>query len=118
MANILVADDDFFNVQVLQAILKNANHIVYPVYGGKEAINTLESENIDILLLDLLMPGIGGHDVLKYISEKNIKVPVIVVSALTDEKNKNDSLNEGAVDFITKPFINSDVLEKVESFLK
>lgn len=120
MKKVLVADDDFFNVQVLQAILKNAGHEVVPTYGGKDAIDTLHKEDISIVLLDISMPGIDGYTVLDYImeDEKLKDIPVIIVSALSDSEYVDKALTKGAKDYITKPFINSEVLNKVEKLLK
>lgn len=114
---ILVVDDDFFNVQVLQAILENARFKVIPVYGGYEAMEKLSKEKIDLILLDLLMPGIDGYQVMDYLKQNpdTEKIPIIVVSALTEYENISKAMSKGAIDYITKPFINSVLLEKVHS---
>ncbi|HBX51875.1 MAG: hypothetical protein A2275_03355 [Bacteroidetes bacterium RIFOXYA12_FULL_35_11] len=117
---VLVVDDDFFNVQVLQAILENAKFNVIPVYGGFEAIEKLSSEKIDLVLLDLLMPGIDGFQVLDFMHEDSrfSTIPVIVVSALTEYEHITKATEKGAKDYVTKPFINSILLEKVQRLVR
>ncbi|MBI5218759.1 MAG: response regulator [Bacteroidia bacterium] len=116
---VLVVDDDFFNVQVLQAILENAGYNIIPVYGGYEAMEKITSSNIDLILLDLVMPGIDGYQVLDFIKENPEKahIPVICVSALSEFEHITKAMNKGAADYITKPFINSVLLEKVQKLI-
>lgn len=116
---ILVVDDDFFNVQVLQAILENAKYSVVSVYGGYEAIEKISSTKIDVIMLDLLMPGIDGFQVLEFCKESNIlqNTKVIVVSAVTETEDIQRAMSLGASDFITKPFINSELLRKLTSVI-
>jgi CheY-like chemotaxis protein len=116
---VLVVDDDFFNVQVLQAILENASFNVIPVYGGYEALEKISSCKIDLVLLDLLMPGIDGYQVADFIRENpdTQQVPIIVVSALTEMEHIKKAMDKGASDYITKPFINSILLEKVQKLV-
>lgn len=115
---VLVVDDDFFNVQVLQAILENAKFHVIPVYGGYEAMEKIAAEKIDLILLDLLMPGIDGYHVLEFVKENpdTQNIPIIVVSALAEFEHVTRAINNGAADYITKPFINSVLLEKVHKY--
>ncbi len=115
---VLVVDDDFFNVQVLQAILENAKFHVIPVYGGYEAMEKITNEKIDLILLDLLMPGIDGFHVLDFVKENTntSNIPIIVVSALIEYDHITKAMNKGASDYITKPFINAILLDKIHTY--
>ena len=119
MANILIVEDDNSIQDILEEVLKNI-YKTYHAYSGTEALLVLEKENIDLILLDLMLPGLSGEEIITKV--KNI--PIIVITAKIDAEDKVKCLLKGANDYITKPFdnkatllINED-LEKVFSNLK
>jgi signal transduction histidine kinase/CheY-like chemotaxis protein len=103
--NVLVVDDDSKNVFVLSSILQEMGAETYTAMNGKEALETLEKEQIDIVLMDLMMPIMNGIDAIKKIREdsKFDDVPVLVVTARNSPEDKKMCLEAGADDFLTKP---------------
>ncbi len=100
MKNILIIDDDIHIGNMLEKILIKRRIHSFRAYSGTEALLVLSGSKPDLVLLDLMLPGLDGRDVLPHIKG----IPVIVVSAKVDIDNKVDLLLEGAVDYVTKPF--------------
>ena len=100
MKNILIIDDDIHIGNVLEETLAKEGYSVIRAYSGTEALLVLSTTHPDLVLLDLMLPGLNGEDILPHIKD----VPVIVVSAKVDVDNKVDLLLNGAVDYVTKPF--------------
>lgn len=100
MKNILIIDDDIHIGNLLEETLKKDGYKISRAYSGTEALLLLSNITPDLILLDLMLPGLNGEEVIKYI--KNI--PVIVISAKVDIDDKVKLLLSGAVDYITKPF--------------
>jgi CheY-like chemotaxis protein len=117
---ILVIDDSTTNVVLLQAVLNNKGYTIETAFNVKDALAVMNRKMPDLILLDLLMPRINGYEFLKEIKAdyKTNKIPVIVVSALTDQENIQRSMDLGANEFITKPVDIQKLLEKVDSVLK
>jgi CheY-like chemotaxis protein len=117
---ILVIDDSTTNVVLLQAVLNNKGYVIETALNVKDAFSIMNRKMPDLILLDLLMPRINGYEFLKEIksNEKTNKIPVIVVSALTDQENIQRSMELGANEFITKPVDIQKLLELVDSVLK
>lgn len=100
MKNILIVDDDIHIGDMLEETLKKDGYCVLRAYSGTEALLYLSNSKPDLILLDLMLPGLSGEEVLSEIKD----IPVIVVSAKADIDNKVDLLLGGAADYITKPF--------------
>ena len=109
MKNILIIDDDIHIGNMLEKILIKEGYIVSRAYSGTEALLVLSGSKPDLVLLDLMLPGLDGRDVLPHIKG----IPVIVVSAKVDIDNKVDLLLEGAVDYVTKPFNTKELLARI-----
>jgi DNA-binding response OmpR family regulator len=118
--NILIVDDSTTNIVLLDAILEEKGYQIETALNAKEAYNNIEKQTPDLILLDLLMPKISGFDFLKEIrkSDKTMNIPVIVVSALTEEENIERIMDLGAIDFVKKPINLQYLLNKVESVLE
>ena len=114
MKNILVVEDDIYIGNMTEEALKAKGYNVLRAYSGTEALLKLTSDNIDLVLLDLMLPGLSGEEVLPKI--KNI--PVIIVSAKTDIDDKVELLSVGATDYITKPFDIRELLARIEVQLR
>lgn len=116
---VLVVDDSTTNIVLLEAVLNEKGYSIQTALNAKEAYAIIEKEPPDVILLDLLMPRISGFDFLKEIrsKEKTKAIPVIVVSAVTDEENIEKILTMGAIDYIKKPIDLQYLVEKVESLL-
>ncbi len=100
MKNILIIDDDVYIGNMIEEVLKIEGYAVMRAYSGTEALLVLSNNKPDLILLDLMLPGLSGEEVLAKIKD----IPVIVISAKLDIDNKVDVLLGGAVDYITKPF--------------
>lgn len=118
--NILVIDDSTTNVVLMQAILKNKGYLIETALSVKEAYIIMNNKMPDLILLDLLMPHIDGFEFLKEIksNEKTCNIPVIIVSALTDQVSIQKTKDMGAVEFIKKPVDIQKLLKHVESVFK
>ena len=112
--NILVVEDDTDIHNIIKEILQKENYKIFDAYSGTEALMILEKENINLILLDLMLPGLSGEEIIK--REKNI--PIIVISAKTSTQDKVNVLLEGANDYITKPFKAEELLARVKVQLR
>lgn len=106
---ILVIDDDINIGNMLQEVLEREGYQVLRAYSGTEALFAVEASKPDLILLDLMLPGLNGEEVLPKIKD----IPVIVVSAKIDIDNKVNLLLGGAVDYITKPFNIKELLARI-----
>ena len=120
MPNILIVDDVPANLKVLGDILEREGYKVRPVPSGKLALQVSAIEKPDLILLDIMMPGMDGFEVCRQLKEsKSLSdVPVIFISALNDTSDIVNALNAGAVDYITKPFRAEEVTARVKTHLK
>lgn len=109
MKQIALIDDDEYIGNMLEETLRKEGYEVLRAYSGTEAILLLERSKPDLILLDLMMPGLSGEEVLPRI--KNI--PVIILSAKLDPDNKVDLLLNGAVDYVTKPFDTRELMARI-----
>lgn len=110
MKNIMIVDDDIYIGNLIEEALIKNGYKALRAYSGTEAVLMLKSEKPDLILLDLMLPGLSGEEVLSQIKD----VPVIVVSAKTDIDDKVGLLLNGAVDYITKPFDVRELLARIE----
>ncbi|NCB94223.1 MAG: response regulator transcription factor [Clostridia bacterium] len=109
MKHILIIDDDIYIGNMLEEVLIKEGFQVSRAYSGTEALLVLSSIHPDLILLDLMLPGLNGEDILPQITD----IPVIVVSAKVDTADKVDLLLGGAVDYITKPFDIKELLARI-----
>lgn len=114
MKNILVVEDDISIHSILQEILKNDGYNVIDAYSGSEAIMVLEKNQVDLILLDLMLPGINGEEIIK----RNNHIPIIVLSAKISQEDKVECLLTGANDYITKPFNKDELLARIKVQLR
>ena len=117
---VLAVDDDMINLKLLKSMLSKNEHIkeVVEAKNGVEAIDYIKSrEDIDIVLLDIIMPVMGGIEMLKVVRlDKNIKqLPIIVLT--TDETKKNEALEFGANGFLMKPIRSADLFQKISDLV-
>ena len=103
MPRILVVDDDKQVLHVLTEYLEKSGHEVSPVLSGPLALASYATFHPDLVLLDLLMPGMNGMVVLRRLREYNPDLPVVVLTAVADETIAREAIDEGARDYITKP---------------
>jgi two-component system OmpR family response regulator len=114
LKNILIIDDDIYIGNVMEEILDKEGYAVSRAYSGTEAVFVLSQRKPDLILLDLMLPGLSGEEVLPQIKG----IPVIVVSAKVDVDDKVDLLLGGAVDYVTKPFHTKELLARIAVHLR
>lgn len=114
MKTIAVIDDDVYIGDMLEELLRKEGYDVLRAYSGTEALYMLGSSTPDLILLDLMLPGLSGEALLPSIKD----IPVIVVSAKLDIDNKVELLLSGAVDYITKPFDPKELLARIAVHLR
>ena len=117
MYNILVCDDEKDIVSALTIYLTTAGYQVFPAYDGTEALDLLRREDIHLVLLDIMMPKLDGIAALTRLRETS-NVPVILLTAKSEDTDKIQGLNLGADDYVTKPFNPVEVLARVKSQLR
>lgn len=109
MKTILIIDDDIHIGNMLEEVLTNEGYGILRAYSGTEAVMLLSGTVPDLVLLDLMLPGLSGEEVLPKIKD----IPVIVVSAKVDVEDKVSLLLGGAADYITKPFNTTSFLHEL-----
>lgn len=114
MAEILIVDDDIHINNMLKEALENEGYTVRRAYSGTEALMLLDSSKPDLILLDLMLPGLTGEELLPRIKD----IPVIVVSAKADVSDKVELLLGGAADYVTKPFEMRELLARITVALR
>lgn len=113
MRNILIIDDDVHIGNMLEETLSRAGYGVWRAYSGSEALLLLSRRRPDLMLLDLMLPGLSGEEVLSRLREKGEAIPAIVLSAKADVSEKVELLLGGAVDYVTKPFDTRELLARI-----
>lgn len=117
MYNILVCDDDKEIVEAIDIYLTQEGYHVLKAYDGLEALDILEREEISLLILDVMMPRMDGIRATLKIREKN-SIPIIILSAKSEDADKILGLNVGADDYVTKPFNPLELVARVKSQLR
>src|SRR5271163_1619663 len=119
-ASILVVDDTPANLQVLAGMLKDRGYKVRPVPSGKLALQAAKHDPPDLILLDINMPEMNGYEVCEHLKADDILkgIPVIFISALTEQLDKVKAFAIGGVDYLTKPFQMEELHARVETHLK
>lgn len=117
MINILVCDDDKEIVEAIEIYLTQEGYQIFKAYDGQQAIDLLEKEEIHLLLIDVMMPRLDGIRATLKIRETS-SIPIIILSAKSEDSDKILGLNIGADDYITKPFNPLELLARVKSQLR
>lgn len=113
----LIVEDDLEINELLRVILGKNGIVSVPAYSGTEAMLQLQNNTYDLILLDLMLPGIHGEELIHQVRKESM-VPIIVISAKVDIEHKVQVLKSGADDYITKPFHQDEVLARVEVQLR
>ena len=117
MANILICDDERDIVEALKIYLSHPDYTLFYAYTGKEAVEIVRNEEIHLVLLDIMMPVMDGITAMAKIREFS-NVPIILLTAKSEDSDKILGLNVGADDYITKPFNPAEVTARVGSLLR
>lgn len=114
MSKILIVEDDMSIHKILEEILKQEKYETLNAYSGTEALMLLEKDNVDLVLLDLMLPGLNGEEIIKKVNN----IPIIVLSAKISTDDKVNCLLNGASDYLTKPFDKKELLARIKVQLR
>ena len=116
---ILIADDDKLNVSLMENYLSD-NYDIVTVSNGNDALAYVKKEQPDLILLDVIMPGIDGFEVCRTIKhDYNMDfIPIVMLTSLTSEENHEEGIKSGADDFLTKPVKKFELEKKISSLLR
>lgn len=117
---VLVVDDEEDVLNVLKLVLGKSGYEVMTAVSGMDGLMRAQSEHPDVILLDIMMHQMDGWEVLKLLKldEHTRPIPVVILSARVEPRDKIRGLQEGAIDYVTKPFAVREILEKIEAILK
>lgn len=113
--NILVLDDEKEIADLVELYMKNEDYNVFKFYDSNEAINCINTQKLDMAILDVMIKDIDGFEICKYIRDKGLNFPVIMLTAKIEDKDKIQGLTVGADDYITKPFNPLELVARVKS---
>jgi len=119
-SSVLIVDDAPESLRLLGAILKRGGLVPRPVTSGKLAIEAAGADPPDLVLLDVRMPEMSGLDVCRWFKqdERLRNIPVIFISGLQSREDKIEGFRAGAVDFVSKPFVEEEVLARIRTHLR
>ena len=118
MFHILVADDDKHTRILMKAILESDGYTVYLAEDGEKALEVLDKEHIDLVVLDIMMPKVDGYEFTRILREGNSTLPVLMVSARNLPSDKHMGFIPGTDDYITKPFDEQELLLRIKALLR
>lgn len=116
MNKILVVDDDLELCKLLKQCIDSQKYYIDTIHNGEEALSALEKCCYDLVILDVMLPGISGLDVLRLLREKS-NIPVIILSAKGNEMDRVVGLRSGADDYLCKPFSLSELIARVDNLI-
>lgn len=112
---VLIIDDSTINNMLLQDILESEGYEVFSALNGREALQVLENQTPEMILLDIMMPEINGFDLLKKFREDELNIPVIVISAYNSTDYFERAKDLGAIDYMLKPVKGVELIARIES---
>jgi DNA-binding response OmpR family regulator len=115
--SVLIVDDDVKLVELLQTYFEQEQFLVYTAYDGVAAIELVDKRKPDIMILDIMLPGMDGREVCRKIRQHN-DVPIIMLTAKDDESDRLVGLGIGADDYVTKPFSMKEVVARAKVILR
>ena len=119
-ANILIADDEPNQLELMSFNLTNAGYSIIKATNGKEAIELIENHSPDLIILDWMMPKMSGIDVCRTLRSRSEtkQIPIIILSARSEDSDKSLGLDTGADDYISKPFSPKEFISRVKALLR
>ena len=116
--NVLVLDDEKEIADLVEVYLQNEGYNVYKFYTSEEAIECIDNVRLEIAILDVMIKGKNGFEICRYIREKGLTFPIIMLTAKIEDNDKIKGLTLGADDYITKPFNPLELIARVKSQLR
>ena len=119
-AKILIVEDEKDIVEMIEYNLKKEGYITASVYNGEDAVSLAKSERPDLIILDLMLPGIDGFETCKQLKKNEItgRIPIIMLTAKSQEADKVTGLELGADDYMTKPFSPRELIARIKAVLR
>ena len=121
-ANVLLVDDYEVNLELLEAYLELSDIpvTIYKAYNGAQAYAYIEQKNLDLILLDVMLPDVSGYDICRHLKGFRMyqNIPVIMITALNDKESMLKGLKAGADEFLTKPVDRHELILRVRNLLK
>jgi len=118
MVSILVVDDDKNTRKYIEAVLTAENYTVFTAANGEEALVVLDREHVDLVVLDIMMPGMDGYEFTKVLRESNNNLPILMVSARQLPTDKHKGFLAGTDDYMTKPFSPMELVARVKGLFR
>ena len=115
---LLLAEDEKALSKALTAILERNNYSVDAVYDGQSALEYLETDNYDGVILDIMMPKVDGLTVLRKVREKGNLIPILLLTAKSEVDDKVEGLDAGANDYLTKPFHSKELIARIHAITR
>lgn len=118
MVRILVVDDDKNTRKYIEAVLTAENFTVFTATNGEEALEVMEREHIDLVVLDIMMPNMDGYEFTQVLRDSNNNLPILMVSAKQLPQDKRKGFLVGTDDYMTKPFDEEDLILRIKALLR
>ena len=118
MFHILVADDDTNTRKYMRAVLEDAGYTVFTAANGLEALDMMKKEHIDLMVLDIMMPGMDGYELTKELRDASDNIPILMVSARQLPADKKKGFLVGTDDYMTKPVDEEEMLLRIHALLR
>lgn len=118
MFRILIVEDDMHTQRLMQAVIKNAGYIVHTASNGKEALEVIDKQHIDLVLLDIMMPVMNGYDFCDSIREAGSTLPILMITAKQLPEDKRKGFLAGTDDYMTKPVNEEEMLLRMKALLR
>ena len=115
---ILLAEDERSLSRAIIALLEKHNYSADAVYDGQEALDYLDAENYDAVILDIMMPKLDGLSVLRTLRQQGNQIPVLLLTAKSEVEDKVQGLDSGANDYLTKPFATAELLARIRAMTR
>jgi len=120
MAKVMVVDDAYSDLKLMESILRNAGHQVVSLSDGEKVEDQMEAEHPDVLLLDIVMPRRNGYEILRALRRdaRTRSTPVVLVSSKNQESDRAWGKKQGADEYLSKPFTSEQLLSTVNRFVR
>lgn len=118
MVSILVVEDDKNTRKYIEALLTAENYIVLTATNGEEALDVMDSEHIDLIVLDIMMPKMDGYEFTKVLRHSNNNIPILMISAKQLPEDKHKGFLVGTDDYMTKPFDVEEMILRIKALLR
>lgn len=118
MFNILVVEDDINTRKLMCAVLKRDGFKVYSAENGVRALEALDSQHIDLIVLDLMMPEMDGYELTRELRNANVNLPILMVSAKEEAKDRHKGFRVGTDDYMTKPVDEEEMVLRIRALLR